>query len=297
MEWQQIVGFYNVVKLQSFTRAAEATARSQSALSQQIKALEEEFECRLIERAGKRGLRLTIEGEIFLNFAERALRGSEDFRESLETIRKNKRGRLRIAAPFTTLYHLLPEALKQYMSRFPRVELTLLDRPQSMVIDLVRSGDVDLGLTLEKEAPVGLATVRWKQVETVVIVPPDHPLCALKRVSLRQLAKYPLILPPKHLQHAGRMLLEEQFRKMGIDYRVIMESSNVELSSAYVELGLGVSCASIVRGLPQLAARKLSFLSLGHLFKPEFIVLAMRKDKAPAAHMQAFMQLLLQTAK
>jgi DNA-binding transcriptional LysR family regulator len=294
MEWQQIVGFYHVVKLQSFTKAAEATARSQSALSQQIRSLEEEFECRLIERAGKRNLRLTLEGEIFFNFAELVLRGSEDFRESLEAVRKNKRGRLRIAAPFTTLYHLLPEAVKQFTGLFPGVELTLLDRPQSMVIDLVRSNDIDFGLTLEKAAPPELATVRWKRVETVVIAPPGHPLCALRRVSFRELARYPLILPPMGLRHAGRMFLEEEFRKAGVDYRVIMESSNVELSSLYVEMGLGVSCASIVRGLPRLAGRKLRFLSLDHLFKPEFIALVMRKDKPPSEPMQAFMQLLLQ---
>ena len=54
MEWQQLVGFYHVAQLGSFTRAAEATLRTQSALSQQIKALEEEFSCRLLERIGKR---------------------------------------------------------------------------------------------------------------------------------------------------------------------------------------------------------------------------------------------------
>ncbi|MDR3569367.1 MAG: LysR family transcriptional regulator [Syntrophobacteraceae bacterium] len=294
MEWQQIIGFYHLVKLQSFTRAAEATLRSQSALSQQIKALEEEFGCLLIERSGKRNLRLTAEGEIFLNFAELALRGSEDFRQAVEAIRQNEGGRLRIAAPFTTLYHLLPEAVVKFRSSFPRVELTLLDRPQSVVIDLVGSADVDIGLTLETAVPKGLAAIRWKRVETVVMAPLGHPLGAMKRVSLTQLARYPLILPPKGLRHSGRMLLDEEFRKMGLPYRVVMESSNVELSSAYVELGLGVSCATIVRGLPQLAERKLQFLSLGHIFKPEFIALVMRKEKAVSAPMQAFMQLVLQ---
>ncbi|MGC8490847.1 MAG: LysR family transcriptional regulator [Syntrophobacteraceae bacterium] len=294
MEWQQIVGFYHVVKRQSFTKAAEATLRSQSALSQQIKALEEEFECRLIERAGKRNLRLTPEGELFFHFAEQALQGSENFHESLETLRKGRRGRLRFAAPYTTLYHLLPEAVQQFKRRFADVELTLLDRPQSVVIELVRSGDIDFGVTLEKAVPGELAGVRWKPVETVVLAPPGHPLCALKRVGLRQLAKYPLILPPEHLQHAGRMLLEEQFRREGIEYRVIMESSNVELSSVYVELGLGVACASIVREGTQLASRNLRFLSLSHLFKPEFLALVMRKEKVMGAHMQAFIQLLVE---
>ncbi|MGC9195235.1 MAG: LysR family transcriptional regulator [Syntrophobacteraceae bacterium] len=297
MEWQQILGFYHVVKLQSFTRAAEATGRSQSALSQQIKALEEEFECRLIERTGKRNLRLTLQGEIFFNFAESVVRGSRQCRESLEVSKESGRGRLRIAAPFTTLYHLLPEAVKQFMTELPQVELTLLDRPQSVVVDLVRSADVDFGLALEKAAPRELATLRWKEVETVVIAPSGHPLCSLQPVSLEHLAQYPLILPPKGVEHAGRILLEEQFRKMDIDYRVIMESSNVELSSMYVEMGLGITCASLVRGLPRLSSRKLTFLSLGHIFNPEFLCLITRKDKTRSLAMQAFVQLLFQNER
>jgi DNA-binding transcriptional LysR family regulator len=293
MEWQQIIGFYHVVKLQSFTEAAEATFRTQSALSQQIKALEKEFDCQLFERAGKRNLRLTPEGERFLSFAELALRGSEDLKENLEAIKGNKRGRLKIAAPFTTLYHLFPEVVRQYARQFPEVELTLLDRPQQMVIDLVRSGDIDFGFTLENVIPKSLPAVRWKQVETVVIAPTGHPLCALRRVSLEQLAKYPLILPPKHLHHAGRMLLEKEFQKNGLEYRIVMESSNIELSSVYVESGLGVSCGTIVRNLPHLKKRKLEFLSLSHIFEPGHIALVMRQDKATAPHKQAFVRLLL----
>jgi len=293
MEWQQIIGFYHVVKFQSFTKAAEVTFRTQSALSQQIKALEKEFDCRLLERVGKRNLRLTAEGESFLSFAELVLRGSEDLKENLEAIKGNKRGQLKIAAPFTTLYHLFPKVVRQYASEFPEVELTLLDRPQHIVIDLVRSGDIDFGFTLEKVVPNSLLAVRWKQVETVIIVPEGHPLCALRRVSLKQLAKYPLILPPKHLQHTGRMLLEKEFQKNGLDYRIIMESSNIELSSVYVELGLGVSCGSIVRNLPHLKNRKLEFLSLSHLFGPGYIALVMRRDKATAPYKQAFIRSLL----
>lgn len=293
MEWRQIIGFYHVVKLQSFTKAAEATLRTQSALSQQIKALEDELDCLLFERVGKRNLWLTAEGERFLSFAERVMRESEDLKENLEAIKGNKRGRLKIAAPFTTLYHLFPDLVKQYSGQFPEVELTLLDRPQLMVIDLVRSGDVDFGFTLEKLVPKSLSAIRWKQVETVVIAPAGHPLCALRRVSLKQLAKYPLILPPKHLQHTGRMLLEKEFQKNGLDYRIVMESSNIELSSVYVELGLGVSCGSIIRDLPHLKKRKLEFLSLSHLFGPDHIALVMRRDKPTAPYKQAFMRSLL----
>ena len=61
MEWQQILGFYHAARLKSFTGAAEATFRTQSALSQQIKSLEREFECSLFERAGRGTIELTAE--------------------------------------------------------------------------------------------------------------------------------------------------------------------------------------------------------------------------------------------
>jgi DNA-binding transcriptional LysR family regulator len=293
MEWQQIIGFYHAAKLQSFTKAGEVTFRTQSALSQQIKALEKEFECQLFERVGKPNLRLTPEGECFLRFSDLVLQRFENFKEDLEEFKGSKRGQLKIAAPFTTLYHLFPSIVRQYASQFPWVELTLLDRPQQTVIDLVRNGDIDFGFTLKKVVPKGLSAIRWKRVETVVIVPPGHPLCALRRISLKQLAKYPLILPPKHLLHTGRMLLEEEFQKIGLNYSIIMESSNIELSSVYVELGLGVSLGTIIRDLPQLRQRKLEFLSLNHLFGTDHIALVMRRGKAMASYKKAFMKSLL----
>lgn len=70
MEWQQIVGFYHVVRLGSFTKAADVTFRTQSALSQQIKSLEQELECRLLERIGRKRLRLTLGGEQLFQFAQ-----------------------------------------------------------------------------------------------------------------------------------------------------------------------------------------------------------------------------------
>jgi DNA-binding transcriptional LysR family regulator len=293
MEWRQIVGFYHAARLHSFTRAAEATFRTQSALSQQIKALEEEFECRLFERVGTRNLRLTAEGEGFFRFAKLVLQEFENFKAELEVLQGGRRGQLKIAAPFTTLYHLFPEVVGKYTSQFPEVELTLLDRPQETVIELVRNGEIDFGFTLEKVVPKGLLAIRWKPVETVLMVPSGHPLTGLQRVSLKQIAKYPLILPPKHLMHGGRMLLEEQFQKLGLDYRIAMESSNIELSSVYVEMGLGVSLGTVIKDLPALIRRELEFLPLGHLFKPDHLALVMRRGKVMASYKQTFMKTLM----
>ena len=292
MEWQQIIGFYQVAKLGSFTKAGDATLRTQSALSQQIKALEQELDCHLFERIGKRKLRLTSAGERFFKFAEAILESYDCLREDLSELRGLQKGRLRIAAPFTTLYHLVPETLKEYIIQFPYVELTILDRSQQVVIELVRNGDIDLGFTLESEVPKDLALLRWKKVETVLMVPVGHPLVEAARVTLRQIAKYPLILPPKDLRFTCRRILEDRFQKLGFDYQIVMESSNVELTSLYVEMGLGISFATVVRDLPALEKRNLVFIPMNTLLKPDFIAVVMRRDKVLSSYKSTFINLL-----
>jgi DNA-binding transcriptional LysR family regulator len=293
MEWQQVIGFYQVAKLGSFTKAAKATFRTQPALSQQIKALEEELDCHLFERIGKRKLRLTSAGERFLTFAESILENYDSLRADLNELKGSQKGRLKIAAPFTTLYHLFPEVLKEYTERFPQVELTILDRSQQTVIELVKSGDIDFGFTVESEVPGDLATLRWKKVETALMTPMGHPLATGKRVTLRQIAKYSLILPPKDLKFTCRRMLEERFQKLGLDYQIVMESSNVELTSLYVEIGLGISFATVVKDLPALKQRKLEFLPMDELFKPDYIAAVMRRDKTLASYKSAFINILL----
>ena len=290
MEWQQIIGFYYVAKLGSFTKAADATFRTQSALSQQVKNLEQELECRLLERIGRRKLRLTSAGQRFFKFSETSLKRYESLTEELNELKGLQKGLLRMAAPFTTLYHLVPFALKNYIIQFPNVELTILDRSQQHILDLIKKGDIDLGLVLESNVPKDLTSLRWKKVRTVLMTPLNHPLTNAKRVTLKQIGRYPLILPPINLIY--RSNLEEKFQKLAIDYHVIMESSNVELSSLYVEMGLGISFATIVTDLPELKKRKLEFLSMDHLFKPDYIAVVMRKDKTLTSYKKAFIKIL-----
>ena len=136
MEWQQILSFYHVAKLGSFTKAAEATFRTQSAISQQIRNLEAELECQLLERVGRRRIRLTSAGEKFFSFSNCVLEKYDALSEELKEARDLQIGQLRMAASFTTLYHLFPSALKKYIRSFPNVKLIILDRPQQEILSL-----------------------------------------------------------------------------------------------------------------------------------------------------------------
>jgi DNA-binding transcriptional LysR family regulator len=291
MEWQQLLGFYQVAKLGSFTKAAEATFRTQSALSQQVKALEEELGSQLIERLAKRRLQLTPAGTKLFAFAQGLLAQWDGLQEELRALKGVPQGPLSLAAPFTTLYHLLPEALSSYLRQFPQVELTILDRPQTGVFTLVKNGDVDFGLALESRVPKNLTARRWQPVDTVLLAPPDHPLTRLRRVTWRQIARYPLIVPPRGVEAGGRRQIEAHFAKLGLTIRIILESSNVELSACYVETGLGLAFATLARGLPQMR-RRLAFVPLDHYFKPDHLALVLRRDKVLTPYKLAFINLL-----
>lgn len=285
MEWQQIKGFRGVARLGSMTKAARSTLRSQSAVSQQIKALEDELGHELLERRGRRRLRLSPAGERLNEYCALVLEEYERLRQDLAEMKGQARGRLRVAAPFTTLYQLLPDYVLAYLRENPLVELSVWDRPQNEVIRLLAEGEVDLGIVLESRAPPELAKMRWKKVQPMAMLPKGHPLARAKRLSLAKLAAEPLILPPPG---PGRARLEEGFNRLGLEYRVVMESSNVELSSLYVEKGLGVSFATVIQGAPWLKRKDLAFVPLAGGFPPDHLAIAMRPRKLLLPHQKAF---------
>ena len=168
-------GFHQVAKLGSFTKAAAATYRTQSALSQQVKALEEKLGGRLLERLGKRRLKLPPPEKSSL-----ICPGVPDpwdrLQEEVQALQGHPRGPLSLAAPFTTLYHLLPDPGRPTSADYPQVELTLLDRDQAGVFALVKDGDIDFGLALASLVPKDLAAIPWQPLDTVLMAPPDHPL-------------------------------------------------------------------------------------------------------------------------
>lgn len=290
MEWQQLRGFYYVAKEKSFTKAAKKTCRTQSALSQQIKSLEQEFGCTLIDRTLPKKISLTPEGERFFSFTEKLLMDHEKLKEDINELKGKPRGNLRFAAPFTSLMRLFPEILSSYTQKFPYVELKILDRPQGVSIKMVQNGEVDFSVALTSVIPDSLDSIPWKKVNFVLMVKPGHPLTKLKRITLSQIAKYPLILPPQSILLPERQNFIESLKNKSEEFNVVMESSNVELSSIYVEKGLGIAFASVIDDLDLLKNRKLQFISLNSFFQSDMLSLVMNKRDGLADYKKGFIE-------
>jgi DNA-binding transcriptional LysR family regulator len=283
MEWQQVIGFHYVATLGSITRAADATFRTQSALSQQIKALEEELGCLLFERIGRRRLKLTSAGEKFLQFTAQFLADWDQLMKELRKLKGRYEGHLQVAAQFAPLYYLLPKVIKKYTRLFPLVEMTILERTPLAIIDLVKAGDVDFGISRESVVPKDLNAIRFLTVDNFLLVPLGHPLGREKQVSIEQIAQYPLVLPPKFLKYR-RQSFEEKFETLGIPYRISVEATNIFLCARYVKLGLGIGVWANWYDLKNLKKDKLELIPINHILKPDYIVAVLRKD----THIQSF---------
>ncbi|MBN1227743.1 MAG: LysR family transcriptional regulator [Deltaproteobacteria bacterium] len=291
MEWQQIVGFYQVVNFGSITKAAEATFRTQSALSQQISALERELSCLLFERTGKRRLKLTPAGERFLQFADTIINEHKSLIHEIKEIQKGNIGRLRIAAQFAPLYYFFPDIFSTYRTLFPLVDLFILERPPREAMELVREGEVDMAIGTESMVLSDLKTIRLAKVNNFLLVPLHCPIGKSSPITLEEIAQYPLILGPKQMRTIHQRLLDS-FEEMNIPYQIIMESSNLVLTSRYIEMGLGVTIFSEWFGVDIPSRKQIRVISIDHIIKPDYVAIVMRKEKKLQIFQTAFLMIL-----
>ena len=294
MEIQQIVGFYHLTKEKSFSKAAAVTFRTQSALSQQLKALENELGCLLIERMGRRRLQLTPAGELLSKFTNSFLMQYNNLLENIEEFKGKKSGVLKIAAQHGPLLCIFPDLIKNYKELYPKVEMRIYEQTPSDIIAGVKSGDIDFGIASEDLIPKDLASIRWRKTDSHVVTPIGHPLTKLSKIALSDLAEYPLILSPKMLKYSKRRILEKKFIQEGLKYQVAMEASNFILASTYVELGIGIAFVALGFELNKfLPEKKISYTSISHLFEPNYFAIVMRKTLELRPFQEDFINLIL----
>ena len=295
MELAQLISFFHTARLCSISRASEVVCRSQPAVSQQIKALEDEIGCKLFHRIGKRKLVMTEEGKRLQRFTRNLLQEMDHTLEDIYAIHSGNRGQVSVSAPFTTCFQLLPNVLERFLNHYPDIGISIFDKPQDAAIAMVRNGEADFTIVLESAVPKGFHKITWKRAVPVLMVPSGHALIGRKKISIHDIATQKLIVPPARSRHAGWLLLKKQALEAGVKIKGVIESSNVELSSRLVEKGLGVSFATIIEDIPILEGRHLEFVSLDHLLPCGNMVLAMRNEDVVRGARARFMEILLES--
>jgi DNA-binding transcriptional LysR family regulator len=259
-ETRHLIAFTTVLQTGGFTRAAEALNLTQSALSHQIKTLEEQLGVQVFARIGKRTI-LTQAGEILLKHATVVLRELADANQSLLELREPGRGRLRISAAGYSCYLLLPRILREFKSAYPRVELSVAADYTGEAVQHLLEGMLDIAILVAPPPVRGLAFEPLAEDELFVIAPAEHPWAKRRRVRWAELATQVLITYNK--ASITHQLLMRRLAKERTGVPETMEVREAEAVTEMVKVGLGIAVLPFWVVRADLQAQRLVALPLG----------------------------------
>ncbi len=244
-----------VARAGGFSRAAERLHRTQPAVSQAVRTLEEQVGEPLLLRLGRR-VELTAAGEILVEQAEQAFAALDVARERLEALRGLETGALAIATSDTNACYLLPPVLRAFRERHPGIELRIANRPSPAAEAQVLDREVDLAIVTLPAGDPRLVAEPLAVREDVVIFAPDHPLAGRRRLRLESLVEHPLLLLDRGAR--SRSWIDEGLRASGTAPRVAMELASIEVVKRLVALGFGISVVPRIAVDDELAAGRLA---------------------------------------
>jgi len=262
--------------------AANALYTSQPGVSKQIKLLEDELGLVIFERSGKRLTGITEPGRLVLDISRRILGDAQNLKRVGEDYSGDSGGTLDIATTHTQARYALPMVVKRFMELHPGVRLRLHQGNPEQVADWTQRGDADFGIATESlDQRPALVTMPCYQWSHVVIAPLDHPILKVGRLTLAELAKYPLITYDPSF--TGRSRIDIAFERAGLAANVVLTAIDADVIKTYVTLGLGLG---IIAEMAFDSGRDagLAAVSASGLFAGSTTRLAFRRD----AHLRKF---------
>jgi LysR family cyn operon transcriptional activator len=266
MEMSQLRTFRMVAETLNFTRASERLRVNQSAVSQQIKALETELGEPLFIRA-KRGVSLTQAGKVALEYVERILDEAEALRERLSGRERAPRGKLRAAAATQAFVHLFAPLFEDFMRMHAGVELSFRTTAstEQTVADIL-DGAADVGFASLAVYSPGLRVTPLFEDELVLVVGRKHRLARRDTASAGELEGERFILFERGA--SIRRATDEFFNRVGMRPTLALESNDTYFIKLMVEHGMGVSLLPAWSVREEVARAKLAYLRVpGHSMK------------------------------
>jgi len=273
----------------NISAAAEALYTSQPGISKQLRLLEEELGVELFSRNGKHLTEVTPVGRQIIAKAENILREVNNIQILAEEYRDDRRGSLSMATTHTQARYALPSVIKVFRERYPAVTLQVHQGSPAQIAELVQSGEVDFAIATEAvelfENLIMMPCYIW---ERCVLVPVGHPLTAVDRLGLSDVARYPLVTYV--FGFTGRSQLDEAFRSAQLRPDVVFTATDADVIKTYVRLGMGVGIVARMAYDP-LYDQDLVRLDAGHLFAANLTRIGFRRGTFLRCYMYDFIQL------
>ena len=289
---QQLRGFCYAAQVNSISKAAERLFLSQPSVSLQIQALEREFKTQLFERRGPK-IVLTPDGKTLYDLSAPLVEEIDTLHQTFDARRGSvETGRLDIAAGESTILYLLPQFVESFIEHYPGIELKLHNVTGRDGLAMLRSDEIDFAVGSMVETRDDIDYEPMFSYDPMLITPVDHPLAKKKRISIRDVSKHPLILPPRHL--TTWRVVDLAFQQHNLTYEVKVEAGGWEVIKKYVELGMGIS---IVTSICLTGDEKLVAMPLGRYFPKRTYGLVTRQGKFHSPQAQRFIAMMREATR
>lgn len=233
--------FQAVAQAGNITAAAQRLYISQSAVSQSVRQLEEQLGVRLFSRTPK-GVRLTVEGQLLADHVDQALGLLQSGEEKLAQTRELQTGELTIGASDTVTKTYLVSRLEAFHNTYPGIRLRVRTGTSGMVLNYLRSGQVDLAFASAPSDSTPYDLRRCIETHTIFVAAPSYFADFSRVFSAEEIATLPLILLERG--SSSRNYVENWFRSQGLELRPEIELSTHNLLIALARIGLGVACVT-----------------------------------------------------
>lgn len=291
MQLRHINYFLAVAEYRSFTRAAQALHVSQPALSQQIRQLEENLGAVLFDRSG-RTITLTDAGDVYLNYARRAVQGLEEGKRAIHDVADLRRGLLRIAVTPTFTAWLVGPLLAAFHQHYPDITVSIREMSQERIEEQLIAGELDAGIGFEGAYAQEIDAQVLLTESLVLVVDSGHPLAKHASLPVDALNALPLVL--LSAEFATRGQIDRCCWQNEVSPRVVMEANSV---SAVLEIIKRTRLATL---LPAAIARENTQMT-GIAFEPTLLertaVILQHRGSYRSAAVLAFIQLALERVK
>ena len=292
MELREVTSFYHVAKLKSVSKAAKKLDLGQPTVTTHLRKLESEFSITLFDRI-KRPIQLTSEGTGFLSLITPIVESVDSLKIQMDY--PDRKGAFVVGAYPDLALHHLPETIQEFTAEYPDVHLRLVARPYMQLIQMVKSGEVDLALCSPPPADESsLVFNELFQYNVVLMTPPGHELLKEHPIQLKDTSSWPLILAGPESQTRRRV--EQALKDEGITYNIVLEMDNTELIKKYVEIGMGVAIGADFTLHPE-DHHKLGVTRLDHIFSKSTIGICTLKGKFMGRAVGSFVEGLKKNLK
>jgi DNA-binding transcriptional LysR family regulator len=289
MEVRQLQTFCVLAEELNFTRTAERVYTVQSNVTSQIKSLEAELGVPLFDRLAKRVV-LTEAGHRFRPYAEKALAAMEQGSLAVK-FGTEPAGPLHIGAPESVLTYRLPEVLKLFRKRYPRVEVIFRPDPDLKLCDELENGKLDLAITMSDTVEAEqLSSIRLRSEEIYLFGTPDHPLAKAKKVYPKDLVDQTLLLTEAGCGY--RKKLDMQLAAANIRAQHITEFSSVEAIKQCVTAGMGLGLLPEVVIACELKKKQFAVMNWHGARMTIATHIVWHRDKWISPGMQAFLDIM-----